>query len=92
MRPDLSAVLSRCDKAPLCLRSLCRPEGEAPLCVDLPPLCDKWGLPVVLVDFPSGDLSLGSAGGFSLGFLLMITVRLRARAPYLAKALTRDDS
>jgi len=56
--------------------------------VDLPPLCDKWGLPVVLVDFPSGELSLGSAGGFSLGFLLMITVRLRA--PYLAKALTPE--
>ncbi len=68
MRPDLSAVLSRCGKDPLCLRSLCSPEGEAPLCVGLPPLRDKWGLPVVLVDFPSGELSLA-------GFLLMIALR-----------------
>jgi hypothetical protein len=54
--------------------------------VDLPPLCDKWGLPVVLFDFPSGELSLGSAGGFSLGFLLMITVRLPSTLPARQKS------
>jgi hypothetical protein len=60
----------------------------------LPPLCDKWGLPVFFsvdfpsvlpaifsVDFPSDELSFGSAGGFSLGFLLMITVRLPSTLP-----------
>jgi hypothetical protein len=53
----------------------------------LPPLCDKWGLPVFFsVDFPSDELSFGSAGGFSLGFLLMITVRLPSTLPARQKS------
>ena len=90
---SVRADLSRWDKGPLCLRSLCWPEGKSPLCDvwDLPLRCDAWDLPVVLsVDFPSCGASLGSAGGF----LLMIVVRLPCalpRTPHLA-ASTRVRS